>query len=119
MGFDENFIWQMLIVVGGVTLFAILLILFLYLYLKKKKKDKNPQSTVVVDNEKWVNALGGSNNILSIEAKGSRLVVGIADNGLVDKERLHELGVSSIIVSQDKVTLVTKEKAENIKNLLQ
>lgn len=112
-------IWQLLIIIGGVVLFAVLLILFLYFYLKRRKKNQVIDQPVVVDANKWVNALGGSNNIVSSEAKGSRLIVYVNDNSEVNKDELHDLGVSSIISSQDKVTLVLKEKAENIRNLLQ
>ena len=54
----------------------------------------------------------------NLEAKGSRLILYLINNELVNKDELHNLGVSSIIKSQDKVTLVLKEKAENICNLL-
>ena len=116
---DFQLLWQLLIVVGGVVLFAIILILILFLVRRKRSKQNTEQVTTSIDNNKWVNALGGNENIISYDAKGSRLIVNISDNSKINKEELHELGVASIIVSQDKVTLVLKEKAENIRNLLQ
>ena len=47
------------------------------------------------------------------------MIVYLLDNEKLDKETLHNLGVISVITSQDKATLVLKEKAENISNLLQ
>ena len=119
MGDSFELIWQLAIIIGGVVLFAVLLTLFLYFRLRRKQKEKVIDQPVVIDSNKWVNALGGNNNIVSIEVKGSRLIVYINDNTQVNKDELHELGVSSIISSQDKVTLVLKENAENIRNLLQ
>ena len=119
MGGEFQFLWQILIVVGGIVLFAIMLILILFLVRRKRSKQNTELYTTSIDNNKWVNALGGNENILSYDAKGSRLIVNISDNSKINKEELHELGVTSVIVSQDKVTLVLKEKAENIRNLLQ
>ena len=116
---DFQLLWQILIVIGGLVVFALILILILYLVLKRKAKQQEGQPTTSRDSNKWVNALGGFGNIGAVEAKGSRLIVGISDNSRINKEELHDLGVTSVIVSQDKVTLVLKEKAENIQHLLQ
>lgn len=119
MGGDFELLYQILIIIGGIVLFALVLIVILFFVLRRRKNKPQEEVTTEIDNNKWVNALGGNDNISSYDAKGSRLIVNILDNSKINKEELHELGVASIIVSQDKVTLVLKEKAENIRNLLQ
>ena len=105
------------IIIGSGVLLIIAGILLLAFFNKRGKK-KNLSQPQPINDEKWVNALGGKDNVNSLEAKGSRLVVMLKDNKLINKEELHELGVVSVISGQDKITLVLKEKAENIQNLL-
>lgn len=119
--FDEGNAFSGLIlalIIGGVALVIIGTIILLALYQKKWKKE-NKTIVQTVSNDKWVNALGGKDNIVSLEAKGSRLIVKLNKNELLNKEELHNLGAVSIISGQDKTTLVLKEKAENIQNMLQ
>ena len=116
-GIDLN--WQLIGIIGGAILFVIVLFIVFFFIFNKKDKKPVENKTVEIDNNKWVNALGGKENIVSFEAKGSRLIVNIVDNTKINKEELHELGVTSIIVSKEKATLVLKERAENICNLLQ
>ena len=116
-GLDLN--WQLIGIIGGAVLLVVVLFIVFFLLFRKKDKAPTENKIVEIDNNKWVNALGGKDNIVSFEAKGSRLIVYIFDNTKINKEELHELGVTSIIVSKDKATLVLKEKAENICNLLQ
>ena len=106
------------IIIGSGVLLIVAVILLLAFFNKRGKKKEINKSQPIND-EKWVNALGGKNNVSSLEAKGSRLIVMLKDNKLVNKDELHELGVVSIISGQDKITIVLKEKAENIQNLLQ
>ena len=106
------------IIIGSGVLLIVAGILLLAFFNKRGKKVEANQPQQVND-EKWVNALGGKDNVNSLEAKGSRLIVMLKDNKLINKDELHELGVVSVISGQDKITLVLKEKAENIQNLLQ
>ena len=105
------------LVAGGVVLVVVGVLLIVFLRRRESKIEIKKEDAI--DNEEWVKALGGKENIKSIEAKGSRLVVQLNNNELLDKDLLHTLGVSSIIFAQDKITLVVKDKAENIRNLLQ
>ena len=107
----------LLIILGGLVLAALIVLLVLFL-IKRRNATKEDKKEVEIDNEKWVNALGGRGNISNIETKGSRLVVYLINNDAINKEELHELGVTSVISSKDKITLVLNQKAENVGNLL-
>ncbi|MCR4879723.1 MAG: PTS transporter subunit EIIB [Bacilli bacterium] len=104
-------------IIAGAVVVIVLVIFFVIKSSKKKKKTH--QDNVVVDNQnEWVKALGDKSNIVDAEAKGSRLIVKVNDQALVKKDELHNLGVMSVIMSKDKITLVIKEKAEKIRDLL-
>ena len=109
----------LIIGISAVALVLVLIILTKIIFVVRSRKDKIEIKSDAIDNNAWVNALGGNENIISLEAKGSRLIVKVNKNELINKDELHALGVTSVIASQDKVTLVLKEKAENIRNLLQ
>ena len=47
-------------------------------------------------------------------AIGSRLSVSLLDKEKIDREKLKELGVSSVLVMSNKVTLVIEDKAEQV-----
>ena len=77
---------------------------------------KSPK--VKVDNNEWFVALGGKENIKEIAAVGSRLSLNLADKEAIDREKLKTLGVSSVVVMSNKVTLVIEGKAEKIAETL-
>lgn len=119
IGNGKDINWTLVLVVIVAAIFVTFIVLLTIQLIKKHKNKKVEDNKEPFDNNKWVNALGGKENIKNLEAKGSRLVVYLYNNELVNKEELHNLGVTSVISSQDKITLVLKEKAENISNLLQ
>ncbi len=94
--------------VAALIIIVALAILFPY-YLKRKKGKPAPR---LIDKTAYVTALGGAENILSKELKGSRIVLYLADNSKVDKEKLKEAGVDGFILMSDKLTLVLKGDAE-------
>lgn len=75
------------------------------------KKKKNPKVKIATKSE-YLLALGGEDNILEKELKGSRIVVKLTDYSKVDEEKLKEAGVTGFIKMSDKLTLVIKDKAE-------
>lgn len=103
----NNALWIALVLVGIIAI-TVALILILG---RKKKVDK----PAIAEKSKWVEALGGSDNILSSEAYGSRLAVKLQDKALMNKEMLKELGVTNFIEMSDKVTLLLEDKAELVK----
>ena len=106
--FLKNYgIW---IAVGLVVVIAIVVVLILILGRKTKKVV--PQ---IAEKSKWVDALGGSENIVSSEAYGSRLAISLVDKSLMNKEALKELGVTNFIEMSNKITLLLEDKAELVK----
>lgn len=107
-----NALWiaiVLVVLVVGIALTIILVNKF------GKKKEVKPQ---IAEKSLWVNALGGSENILSSEAYGSRLAVVLKDKALVNKEELKNLGVTSIVEMSEKMTLLLEDKAELVKKEL-
>jgi len=101
------YLW-VLIIIGAIVVVA--LIFFLVLFLLRRKKSKK------VDDSSWLLALGGKDNIASISAIGSRINLSLKDKEAIDREKLKELGVKSVLVMSNKVTLVVESQAENIAN---
>ena len=71
-----------------------------------------------VDSDQWIEALGGKDNIISIQAVGSRLSLVVKDKNLFDRQKLGDLGVSSILVMTTKLTLVIEGKATKVAETL-
>ena len=106
---DIKILLGILLPVGGVVLIgAIILIVFL---IRRNRKPK------VVDTD-WFMALGGKENIKEAIAVGSRLSLNLVDKEAIDRDRLKELGVSSVLVMSNKVTLVIEGRAEEVASLL-
>lgn len=107
----KNALWIALVLIG-----IIAITVFLILFFGRKKK-KEPE-VVIAEKSEWVEALGGSDNILSSEAFGSRLVLNLKDKNSINKDSLKKLGVTSIIEMSDKITLLLEDKAELVKKEL-
>ena len=111
-----------IIIIAVVSASVVVGLIFVYFFFLRNKDHKakvdEEKIAVKIDNNSWIESLGGRSNIKNVELKGSRLIVGLNDNTLINKDELHDLGASSIIVSEQKVTLVIKEEAEKVANLL-
>ncbi len=97
-------VWIALII--AVIIIAIGFIIFL-----TKKKNKRIAQEKVMRSENLLSALGNSENILSFEAKESRINLSLKDYSLIDEAKLKELGVSSIVKTTKKITLVVGHSA--------
>ena len=95
-----------LIVAGCLVLVAILV--FLIIFFGKRKK--NP----IADESAWLYALGGKDNINNVSAIGSRINLSLKDKEKIDREKLTNLGVNSVLVMSNKVTLVIANNAVDI-----
>lgn len=95
-----------LIVAGCLVLVAILV--FLVIFFGKRKKSP------IVDESAWLKALGGKENINSVSAIGSRINLSLKDKEKIDREKLTALGVNSVLVMSNKVTLVITNNAVDI-----
>ena len=95
-----------LIVAGCLVLVAILV--FLVIFFGKRKKSP------IVDESAWLTALGGKDNINNVSAIGSRINLSLKDKEKIDREKLTNLGVNSVLVMSNKVTLVIANNAVDI-----
>ena len=103
----NNALWIALALVAVIAIVVVLILVF-----GRKTKKAAPQ---IAEKSKWVEALGGSENIVSSEAYGSRLAVSLVDKSLMNKETLKELGVTNFIEMSNKITLLLEDKAELVK----
>ena len=92
------------LIIAGIVLFFVL-------------KKKGGTKKVAVDSE-WFDALGGKENIKEATAVGSRLSLKLNDKEQINRDKLKELGVSSILVMSNKVTLVIERQAEKVANYI-
>ena len=106
--FLKNYGW--IIAVALVVVIAVVVVIILV----KGRKTKKPVPQIA-EKSKWVEALGGAENIISSEAYGSRLAVSLVDKTLMNKEALKELGVTNFIEMSNKITLLLEDKAELVK----
>ena len=104
---NTEFPWYLiaLFVVTGVLMIATVVVIIIFL---KKKK------VVKVDNSLWIDNLGGKENIESVNQVGSRINHVLKDKEAINKDNLKELGVKSVLVMSNKVTLVIENNAEDI-----
>lgn len=101
-----------LYLIAGLVIIIVLAVL-ITLILKKKKKKK-----LLVEKKELhsqlIDGFGGVENVISSEAKGSRLNLVLKDYTKLNEERIKELGVSSIIKMSTKVTLIIGTQAKEI-----
>ena len=100
------------IIIAG-CLIVVAVLVFLVIFFGKRKKNS------IVDASAWLNALGGKENIASVSAIGSRINLSLKDKEKIDREKLTSLGVNSVLVMSNKVTLVINnavDVAETISN---
>ena len=107
---NDNLI-LILIIIGGVLLLTAAIVLTI-VFTNKKKAQK-------FDHNVWLSALGEKENIKELTAIGSRLTVNLVDKEKIDREKLKELGVSSVLVMSNKVILVIEGKAEAVCEAIQ
>ena len=95
------------IIVGGCLLVVAALVVLVIVFGKRKK-------SVIVDESAWISALGGKENIASVSAIGSRINLSLKDKEKIDRIKLTNLGVNSVLVMSNKVTLVIANNAVDI-----
>ena len=102
----------------GVALVLLVLIGLIYFFqLKKKRKNSKEKEKKIVfehSDDKFIEALGGKENINSFEFRGqSRLVLTLKDYSKIKRDELNKFYVSRLLEMSDKVILV----GENLKPL--
>ena len=110
--FLRDYGWVLAIIAAAI----VLIVVFIIFIVMRVQKKKVPQRAVSVS--AYMEALGGVDNIISHELRGSRIVIALHDFSLLDKEKLKEVGVDSFILMSDKLTLVIKGDAEHVYQLI-
>ena len=95
------------IIVGGCLLVVAALVVLIIVFGKRKKP-------TIFDEIAWITALGGKDNIASVSAIGSRINLSLKDKEKIDRTKLSNLGVNSVLVMSNKVTLVIANNAVDI-----
>ena len=104
-------------VIIAIAVVAALLVVGCAVLLILRSKSNKTSKAKVSDSE-WIDALGGQNNILEASAIGSRLSVKLNDKEIINRDKLKELGVSSVLVMSNKVTLVIEKQAEKVASVI-
>ena len=106
-----TYLIAILIAAGVAIVFAIVL---LFVFLKRGSKKKAPK----VDNSKWLEALGGKDNVVTVTAVGSRINLTLKDKETINRNALTEYGVKSVLIMSSKITLVVNDNASKIANAI-
>lgn len=88
-----------------ITCLVIVIVSVLTIYFLKKKKNNKE-----VEYPELLEAFGGKNNIIDFSSKGSRVSVVVENKKIVDKEKLKEQGIETIVVSNKKFTILVGNK---------
>ena len=111
----KNYAWVIALAIVLIILVTIIIIL-----LSNRKKGAPAKQVSTAAPDEWLEALGGKDNVLDVSSTGSRLTAKLKNKDLVNRDKLTELGVSSIVMMSDKITMVTnldnQKIIENIKN---
>jgi phosphotransferase system IIB component len=106
---------------GNLWWIVILGILFLFVaaYFLEKwwsafRQSKDPKFSKGL----YLEALGGSENVLDGAVEGSRIVIHLKDYDKIDDEKLTKAGVTGFIAQSDKLTLVVKDDAAKVYDLI-
>ncbi len=99
------------IAIGLVLLILIITIFFLVRNFIKSKDSKETSATLL---NEIVMALGGRENIKTMEAKMSRLIVSLISDGNIDLQKLKNLGIERVVKMTNKITLIVGNKATEL-----
>lgn len=113
--FLKNYAWVIALAIVLIILVTVVVIL-----LSNRKKGVPAKVVSIAAPDEWLEALGGKDNVVDVSSTGSRLTAKLKNKDLVNRDKLTELGVSSIVMMSDKITMVTnldnQKIIENIKN---
>lgn len=96
--------YQILAIIGGSILVLVIALILVILLLRKRKND------TVKEFPDLLIALGGKDNITQVTQKGSRVSVIVDNKKAVNKEKVKEQGIETIVISNKKVTMVVGNK---------
>ena len=106
----EQFLQQYSQYISIAIFILIAIVLAIYLIVPLVKRGKKPvREEKQVDQQAFYQALGGVNNVIRTEMKGSRLSVELNEMNAYDKDKLKALGVVRVIVMKTKLILLVGE----------
>ena len=111
-----NWILPVTCILGGIVIIAVLVLIFVFM---KKNKSKIEKEKNIKQNNEFLKIFGGQENIISCEAKGSRLILVLKDYSLLDEANLKENGVTSMIKATNKITLIIGEKSKELEQFIE
>ena len=108
--------WYMILIYVVVVLGLVGLITYLYIHFSKgkiKNREEKKESEVYVQKTSQVAQIfGGKENIISIEIRGSRVVVNVKTTNGIDPKKLDEEGLKGSIIMGQKVMFPVGSQAE-------
>lgn len=117
--FDSTFTgyeWYMILIYVVVVLGLVGLITYLCIHFSKGKienREEKKESEVYVQKTSQVAQIfGGKENIISIEIRGSRVVVNVKTTNGIDPKKLDEEGLKGSIIMGQKVMFPVGSQAE-------
>ncbi len=117
--FDSTFTgyeWYMILIYVVVVLGLVGLITYLCIHFSKgkiKNREEKKESEVYVQKTSQVAQIfGGKENIISIEIRGSRVVVNVKTTNGIDSKKLDEEGLKGSIIMGQKVMFPVGSQAE-------
>ncbi len=103
-------LYQVLFITIIAVILVLLILAILFSVLKKRKNKSNTSKLI----ENVILALGGKDNIIEINSKGSRVSVKLNDPSKFDENLFKEIGITSIIYMSNKITFVAGSLANDI-----
>lgn len=108
--------WYMILIYVVVVLGLVSLITYLCIHFSKgkiKNREEKKESEVYVQKTSQVAQIfGGKENIISIEIRGSRVVVNVKTTNGIDPKKLDEEGLKGSIIMGQKVMFPVGSQAE-------
>ncbi|AIA29444.1 PTS sugar transporter subunit [Mycoplasmopsis californica] len=92
---------------------------WLHWYLRNKKRKniilgKKDLNISDAKSDELISLLGGVDNIISLSAKGSKLIVEVSDKNIVNVNQIKSKKIASgIMISTSKITLIMGEQAHS------
>ena len=87
-------------------------LIFLLTHIVRGNKTKKKKT--IINAEDNLSAIGGKDNVISHSISGSRIILVLKDFSKVDKEKLKNAGAIGFVMKSDKLTIVFKDKAQEV-----
>lgn len=107
--------WYMILVYVLVAFIVIGVIVFIFIKLSKKTKaqiEQEESESYVEKTGRVAEIFGGKDNIVSLEIKGSRVIVNVKSTKDIDPKKLDEEGLKGSVIMGQKVIFPVGSKAD-------